>query len=334
MEKTLTIVVPSYNVEQYLNQTLDSFIDERILDDIEVLIVDDGSKDRTASIGKEYQEKYPGSFFLISKENGGHGSTINRGIEVGSGRYFKVIDGDDWVDTEGFVSLVRKLKDCNADYVVTNYYEVNDVTKEKTEKTFPQIQANQKLLFTETASKVQFPMHSLVIKTDILKQHGIRLDEHCFYVDVEYILFPVPYVQTVEYFDVFVYMYRLAVATQSVSMQGYQKHIQNHMDVIRHLTDYLNEYEKSESAEELKVRYMARRIAQMVETQVNIFLSYHLNEPGIAEKFKAFDDMLRGKNALVYHWSGQYSGMLRMLRKTRFRMYKAVVLMSRLRNGK
>ena len=86
MEKILTVTIPSYNVEKYLNQTLDSFLDKEVLEDIEVLIVDDGSRDNTALIGKEYERKYPGTFRVISKENGGHGSTINRGIQEAAGR--------------------------------------------------------------------------------------------------------------------------------------------------------------------------------------------------------------------------------------------------------
>ncbi len=84
----------------------------------------------------------------------------------------------------------------------------------------------------------------MVIKTEILKNNHIRLDEHCFYVDVEYILYPVPYVKTVEFLDLYVYMYRLAVTTQSVSLQGYQKHIENHIDVILHLTEFFEQYAK------------------------------------------------------------------------------------------
>ena len=103
MNKVLTITVPSYNVEKFLENTLDSFLDERILEDLEVLIVDDGSKDRTAEIGKQYEERYPDTFRVISKENGGHGSTINRGIKEARGTYFKVVDGDDWVDRKSVV---------------------------------------------------------------------------------------------------------------------------------------------------------------------------------------------------------------------------------------
>ena len=136
MEKILTVVIPSYNVERFLQETLESFVEERVLKDIEVLVVDDGSKDGTAEIGKAFEQMYPGTFRVISKENGGHGSTINKGIEQCQGKYFKVVDGDDWVNTEDFCILVDKLKTCEADYVVTNYYEVNDQTGEKTKQDF------------------------------------------------------------------------------------------------------------------------------------------------------------------------------------------------------
>ena len=209
MKKILTVTVPSYNVEKFLENTLDSFVDERVLDDIEVLIVDDGSKDKTAEIGRKYEEKYPDTFRVISKENGGHGSTINRGIGEAKGKYFKVVDGDDWVDQDGFAELIQRLKTCDADYVFTNYYEVNDVTGELNPVTFPGIRKEEQMPFEMIANETRISMHALVLKTSILKENQIRLDEHSFYVDVEYILYPIPYVENVIYFDIFVYMYRL-----------------------------------------------------------------------------------------------------------------------------
>ena len=151
MEKILTVTIPSYNVEKYLKQTLDSFLAEEILEEIEVLIVDDGSKDGTAAIGKEYERKYPGTFRVISKENGGHGSTINRGIQEAKGRYFKVVDGDDWVNTADFIKLVKALKTCTAEYVVTNYYEVNDKTGEKTPREYKELGKKKIWKFEEAA---------------------------------------------------------------------------------------------------------------------------------------------------------------------------------------
>lgn len=332
MNKILTITVPSYNVEKFLNQTLDSFVDERILDELEVLIVDDGSKDRTAEIGKTYEEKYPQTFRVISKENGGHGSTINRGIEEAEGKYFKVVDGDDWVDKDGFYALIQKLKACDADYVFTNYYEVSDVTGEKKEVKFSQIQPEKLLPFQAIAKETKISMHALVIKTAVLRENCIRLDEHSFYVDVEYILYPIPYVENVVYYDIFVYMYRLAQTNQSVSMQGFQKHMQNHIDVILHVLDYISQYKKEAEAEDLKVRYMSKRIAEMTHDQVDIFTSFPVKDKNIQKQFRAFDEEVRRKSPLVYKWSGEYSGMLRLLRKSKFRFYEATVKLSKIRN--
>lgn len=103
MEKVLTVVIPSFNVEKYLRQTLESLRNEEILENVEVLIVDDGSTDDTAKIGREYEKRYPQTYRVISKTNGGHGSTINCGIEQSRGTFFKVVDGDDWVNTEALI---------------------------------------------------------------------------------------------------------------------------------------------------------------------------------------------------------------------------------------
>lgn len=330
MEKVLTITIPSYNVEKYLNQTLDSFIQEEILADIEVLIVDDGSKDRTPLIGKAYEEKYPGTFRVISKENGGHGSTINRGIQEARGRYFKVVDGDDWVNTGDFVKLVNSLKTCEADYVVTNYYEVNDKTGEKTPKDYKELDGKEIWKFEEAAAVTQLSMHSLVIKTEILKKNHICLDEHCFYVDVEYILYPVPYVKNVEFLDLYVYMYRLAVTTQSVSLQGYQRHMQNHIDVILHLTEFFEKYAKSGTPE--KIEYIGKRIAQMVGDQITIFVSFPETDTSVKKKFTDFDRTLKALSPEIYRRSGEESGTLRLFRKTGFKGYKWIARMCRRRN--
>ena len=333
VEKILTITVPSYNVEKFLEKTLDSFLAEEVLGELEVLIVDDGSKDRTAQIGKKYEEKYPGTFRVISKENGGHGSTINRGIREAGGKYFKVVDGDDWVDTDGLAELIRRLRTCDADYVFTNYYEVNDGTGELHAVAFPGIRTEEVIPFASLTGETRISMHALVLKTSILKENRIRLDEHCFYVDVEYILYPVPYLKTAVYFDIFVYMYRLAQATQSVSMAGYQKHIQNHIDVILHVLDYINEYKKQPDCDEIKVGYMSHRIAEMTRDQVDIFTSFPLSDKSIRRRFQKFDAAVKEKSPSVYEKSGEYSGMLRLLRKTGFRFYVPIVKLSKMRNG-
>lgn len=117
MSKVLTITIPAYNVEKYMDEVLPTFLAESIMDKIEILIVNDGSKDKTSEIGKRYEAQYPGVIKLVDKENGGHGSTINKGIELATGKYFKVVDGDDWVDTDAFITYVTMLEKLDTDAV-------------------------------------------------------------------------------------------------------------------------------------------------------------------------------------------------------------------------
>ncbi|MEI3553139.1 MAG: glycosyltransferase family A protein [Acutalibacteraceae bacterium] len=131
MEKTLSISIAAYNVEEFLKNTLDSLVAPEIMDDIEVLIIDDGSKDNTAAIGKEFEDKYPNSFKVISKPNGGYGSTINAAIDAATGQYFKTLDGDDWYDTENLVRFVKDLKNMSADLILTPFTMVYEGTGEK-----------------------------------------------------------------------------------------------------------------------------------------------------------------------------------------------------------
>ena len=332
----ISVIVPVYNVEKYLSQTLESFVIEKEwMEKVEILIVDDGSKDNTASIGKVYEEKYPGIYRVISKENGGHGSTINRGILEGKGRYFKVVDGDDWVDSKGFKNFLEDLDKCDSDFVITDYYEVYDKTKEKKPIVFSQIPYNKILKLEEVIERIQIPMHALTIKTKLLQNNNIKLDEHRFYVDVEYVLYPIPYVKDVTYFQEYVYMYRLAVATQSVSMAGYQKHMQDHIDVVLNLAKYLAFYmkkEENQNANKERIAYMCTRIAQMARDQINIFMSYPIKKEGIRGKFIEFDKTLSKVNPQVYLQTGTYSGMLRLLRKLKYRGYFLIMYMSKKKN--
>ncbi len=330
MNKVLTVVIPSYNVEQYLKDTLDSFISDKIMPEIEILIVNDGSKDSTPAIAEEYVRQYPQTFRLINKENGGHGSTINRGIEEASGKYFKVVDGDDWVNTEDFAELVRRLRSTEADYVVTNYYKVNDRTKEKKLEDFPWFKENPVTTFREAAHQSEIPMHALVIRTEILQKNTIRLDEHCFYVDNEYITFPVPYVNTVQYFDLCVYMYRLAVATQSVSMKGFQKHLQDHVRVTLRLVDFAVEYEKT-GGDKDKAVYLNNQAAIMVGDQAGIYASFPASDKEIRRQFEEFDAAVKEKSSTIYELSDSKSKMLHALRKSGFKRYWFWTTLSKLR---
>ena len=331
--KILTIVVPMYHVELYIGQCLSSFAIPEILDRIEILVIDDGGKDGSAQIAWEFQKNYPDTYRVIHKENGGHGSTINKGIELAEGKYFKVVDGDDWVDREAFVNLVRHLEETDADMVLSNYYWVDYQSgsrKAEVEEICPGIEYGKTFPLTEVEDKLFMKMHAITYKTSVIRQQPERLDEHCFYVDVEYVLYPIPYVETVQFLDLFVYMYRLAVMTQSVSLQGYQKHMQNHIDVILHLTNFFQEYAKTGT--EGKIDYIGKRIAQMVGDQITVFMSFPEKDREIRQKFRAFDRELKEKSPEIYRRSGEESGTLRLFRKMNFKCYAWIARMCKKRN--
>jgi len=322
----LTVIIPSYNVERFLEKTLSSFLFEGMQGRVEIITVDDGSKDRTAEIARSYEEKYPGVFRTISKENGGHGSTINCGIEAAAGKYFKVVDGDDWVDAQGFAGLTEFLETCDADCVVSNYCEVNDATGEITpiefDAYFPQ---KKEAPFAEIADTVLLMLHNSTIRTEILKNNPRRLDEHCFYEDVEYILYQVPYLRTVAFCGVSVYRYRIAQQTQSVSIQGYQKHVDEHGLVSLHLAEFAREYETSERAERVKSQYIAERTAKMAVSQAAIFQSFPHGDKEILRKFRKYDADLKRINEKIYDRSAELSPTLRILRKFHFRFYRLIL---------
>ena len=108
--KILSIAIPVYNTEKYIKRCMDSILLKEIIDDIEIILVNDGSKDNSINIMNEYKDSYPQSVVVIDKENGGHGSTINAALTVASGKYFRVLDSDDWFDSIDFITFVKNLK--------------------------------------------------------------------------------------------------------------------------------------------------------------------------------------------------------------------------------
>ena len=223
VEKTLSISIAAYNVEEFLKNTLDSLVAPEIMDDIEVLIIDDGSKDNTAAIGKEFVDKYPNSFKVISKPNGGYGSTINAAIDAATGQYFKTLDGDDWYDTENLVRFVKDLKNMSADLILTPFTMVYEGTGEKQVISMERKYQEKNITFEQLPEALysKIKMHSVTYKTSILKENNIRIGEHCFYTDIEYISFPIVYVNDVNFLDYSIYQYRICLEGQSVSDEGF-----------------------------------------------------------------------------------------------------------------
>lgn len=240
--KQLSIVIPSYNVDKTLESTLESICIDEILDELDVLIVDDGSQDTTPEIGKRYANLYPGSVRYIRKDNGGHGSTINTGIKAAVGRYFRVLDGDDTLEREGLLYLLRFIKQTDYDLIATHYQKVSFGKQVRAvPMRFEGVNYQKPYRLEELNKKknVYFGIHSMTIKTSILRENNITLQEHTFYVDVEFGLLPIPYVQTVVFLDSVLYNYSVGNPQQSIDPQQFVKRYEDHYRVVKRMVIYV-----------------------------------------------------------------------------------------------
>ena len=287
MSKLLTIVVPSYNAEKYLEYNMDSLCHEDIAEYLEVIVVDDGSKDGTAEIIDRYAEKYSDIIVPVHKENGGHGSGINTGIRLATGKYFKVIDADDWADEDDLRNLVNYIKEHDVrdkaglntepDIIAGGFYWVygHDESCEKKEEfhePFEGVKYNHVYDFNEIAEKAYIKMHSLTIKTDILKEHNIKIDEHCFYVDTEYILYPIPYVETVVFLDDHLYRYSIEREGQSMNPKQMMKNKTQFDHVLSELFKFYERVKEMEFVSDKKRLYIEHLIARIYAGRIKILL--------------------------------------------------------------
>lgn len=243
--KTISFAVPCYNSAEYMDKCIESLL--ACGDDIEILIVDDGStKDNTAEKADEWEAKYPGIIRALHKENGGHGSAVNMGLEYASGRYFKVVDSDDWLDKDAMDKVMAYLRPQSelqfpTDLVVANYvYEkVYEGTRTvmNYRNVFPQ---NEEFTWADTKRfnpSQYLLMHSVIYRTDLLRDMGLKLPEHCFYVDNIFVYVPLPKVKTIYYIDVDMYRYFIGREDQSVNETVMMGRIDQQLRVTRTMID-------------------------------------------------------------------------------------------------
>ncbi|MDY6357077.1 MAG: glycosyltransferase family A protein [Catonella sp.] len=267
-EKVLTISIAAYNVKKTLDQLMQSIIDSKCMDDLEVLIINDGSKDSTEQIGADYQERYPDSIQLITKSNGGHGSTINKGIELATGKYFKAIDGDDWFNPKSLKAVVKKLKDTDSDLVVTDFEEHYTDCNVKLRDDCRVLEHEKVSSFDDICDALpRLLYHQVIFRTELLKDHHILLDEHCYYVDSEYVFYPLPFINTITYIASPLYCYRLGDVSQSMSPSSMQRNIAMHEKVNLNVAKYYEEHKEglSTSRRNYLLMYVSRLNARTYE---------------------------------------------------------------------
>ncbi len=306
--KLLSVAIPCYNSEDYMRNCIESLLVGG--EDVEIIVVDDGStKDRTAEIADEYAAKYPTIVKAVHKPNGGHGSAVNAGIDNATGLYFKVVDSDDWVKKEAYLKVLETLREMaggaeTLDMLICNYvYEKEGEKRKKVIQYRHSLPVNR--MFTwEDCHHFQkghyILMHSVIFRTKLLKQCGVRLPEHTFYVDNIYVFEPLPYVRNMYYLDVNFYRYYIGRTDQSVNEEIMISRIDQQIKVNKIMIDYLVG-KKAELAKQKRLYQYMKNYLEIITTVSSVLLIRSGTEENLAKKTELWE-YLEGKDKKLYQW--------------------------------
>lgn len=283
--KALTIIIPMYNTELYLSRCLDSLLyDRKNNQDLEIIIVNDGSTDKSLEIAKEYKKHFPDTVSIIDKKNGGHGSTINAGLATATGKYLKVIDSDDWVNIADFRDFIKTLKEVNEDIIVTNYQEDRlpdssaikfDFFEKEDDSQLQDTRKSKKFNITQITDSLdepefffKFSMHSMTVKLKSLRKvWGSGLLENTFYVDQQYVAKALECAASFRLLDFDIYRYFIGRPEQSVCTEGFFRHRQDHERILR----WLIEKSKNLDNKEYLQAVLKRQINLMLNTHYELY---------------------------------------------------------------
>ena len=300
--KLLTIAIPCYNSESYMEKCIESLLPGGSR--VEILLVDDGSKDRTAEIADSYAARYPGIVRAIHQENKGHGGAVNTGIANADGFYFKVVDSDDWVDRDAYLTILDTLENLaregqGVDMMISNFVYDKVGASHKKVMNYRHMLPTGQIFHWEDARHLwkghYILMHSVIYRTRMLRNCGLKLPEHTFYVDNQFVYQPIPWVKNMYYLDVDFYHYFIGRDDQSVNEKNMIARIDQQLAV-----NYLmiRDYDLYRVPGRNRRHYMYNYLEIMM-TISSIFL-IRTDSPEADEKKKALWAYLKKQNPRLY----------------------------------
>ena len=300
--KLLSIAIPCYNSQDYMEKCIESLLVGG--EEVEILVVDDGSSDKTAEIADAYAAKYPTIVKAIHQENGGHGEAVNAGIRNATGLYFKVVDSDDWVDEESLKKILEVIKgfieaDEQVDMVISNYvYEKVGMTHKKVIR-YDNVLPENKIFRWEDMGRFHLDqyilMHSVIYRTEMLKLCQLELPKHTFYVDNIYVYYPLPHVRTLYYLNVDFYRYFIGREDQSVNEKVMISRIDQQLFVTKKM---ISMYELRMITSKKLRKYMVNYLAIMM-TVSSILCIRSKKQENLIKK-KELWDYLKKKDYKTY----------------------------------
>lgn len=306
--KVLSVAIPSYNSAEYMSHAIDSLLPGG--EDIEIIIVNDGSTDETQKIAEEYERKFPGIVRVIQQENGGHGEAVNTGLRNATGLYYKVVDSDDWVNEDALQQILDKLKEFienqeMVDMLISNYvYEKVALGKQKVINYHSCLPKDRIFGWSEIGkfrSSQNILMHSVIYRTKMLRECKLELPKHTFYVDNIFVYQPLPYVKKMYYMDVDFYRYYIGREDQSVNEKVMMGRIDQQLRVTKIMIDS-HDLTKI-SCKQLR-KYMVKYLVMMM-TVSSVFL-VKINTKESLEKKDELWKYLKSKNARLYREMNKY----------------------------
>ena len=305
--KLLSIAIPCYNSEAYMKKCVDSLLVGG--EDVEIIIVDDGSKDRTAEIADEYAATYPSIVKAVHQENGGHGAAVNAGMQHAEGLYFKVVDSDDWVKKDAYLKVLDTLRELAGgahalDMLVCNFVYEKEGEKRKKVMHYRHILPVGKLFKWEDCHHFvkghYILMHAVIFRTRLLRECGLQLPEHTFYVDNIYVFEPLPYVKNLYYLDVNLYRYYIGREDQSVNEEIMISRIDQQIRVNKILIDYLVE-KKTDIMKNKRLYQYMRNYLEIITTVSSVLLIRSGTEENLAKK-KELWKYLKSRDGGLFVW--------------------------------
>lgn len=295
--KYISFVVPCYNSEEYMEKCIKSLLIGK--DDVEIIIIDDGSKDNTGKIADKYQKRYPNIVKAIHQENGGHGEGINVGLKHATGKYFKVVDSDDWLDEDAYKKLLKEIKHIDTDLVVCNYvYTYTDGRSDQV-ISFANVYDEGRVLTWDDIHKfklTQYPsLHSMMYKKSVLDKSNIDLPKHVFYEDNLFIYLPLVNTKTIYYLDLDLYRYYIGRADQSVQESQMIKRSSHQVLVSERVC---TAYDLTE-IENKKLRKLMTRECIFLMTIGVVFSRLAFNKEG-EKQYKELWKSVKEKNPKLY----------------------------------
>lgn len=292
--KLLSIAVPSYNAAQYLSHAVETLLSGG--DDVEILIVDDGSTDATGALADAFAQEHPGIVRAIHKENGGHGDAVMTGLRAATGLYFKVVDSDDWVDEQALRQVLDTLRTLHeqardVDLFVSNYVYDKVGVRHKRVIRYDHALAEGRVLTWDDVGHFfvgqYILMHAAIYRTQFLRDTGLELPKHTFYVDNLYVYVPMRDVKTLYYLNVDLYHYFIGRTDQSVQEQTMIRRIDQQLRVNRLMFDLVD---VSALTHKRQREYMVSYL-EIITTVSSVLLVCSGTPENLAKKDALWNDM-------------------------------------------